>query len=98
MTEIPGSKSKRTFLAEKFEGLGINIAGKSVPVTVIVAVIHFANGKLVWDKCNDPEHCYYRVYCNGEQIASTVAEYIHTDLNGQFQVYSVDKYGNCIVK
>ena len=55
--------------------------------------------KLVWDACLDQEHTYYRVYKNGKQIASTVAEYLTiTDKNADYKVYSVDKYGNCQIK
>ena len=60
----------------------------------ITGVKH-SKGKLVWNKCRDEEHRYYRVYRNGEQIASTVAQYIFADEKAEYSVYSVDKYGNC---
>ncbi len=60
----------------------------------ITGVKH-SKGKLVWNKCRDEEHRYYRVYRNGEQIASTVAQYIIADEKAEYRVYSVDKYGNC---
>ena len=54
---------------------------------------------LVWKACSDQEHTYYRVYKDGKQIASTVAENIKIDDKGAtYQVYSVDKYGNCLKK
>lgn len=56
--------------------------------------IKYKKGKLSWKKCKDKEHAYYRVYLDGEQIASTVAEYLYTDKKGDFKVLSVDKYGN----
>lgn len=57
--------------------------------------IKYSNGKLTWKPCEDLEHCYYRVYRDGKQIASTVAEYVYTENPADYQVYSVDKYGNC---
>ncbi|MBR2043389.1 MAG: hypothetical protein IJ946_03530 [Clostridia bacterium] len=57
--------------------------------------IKYSKGKLTWKPSADPEHCYYRVYCNGKQIASTVAEYVYAEKPANYQVYSVDKYGNC---
>ena len=57
------------------------------------------NDKLMWDACADQEHTYYRVYKNGKQIASTVAEHLTiTDKNADYTVCSVDKYGNCLKK
>ena len=54
---------------------------------------------LVWNACGDQEHTYYRVYKDGKQIASTVAESLKIDDKGAtYQVYSVDKYGNCLKK
>ena len=53
------------------------------------------SGILQWDACSDPEHCYYRVFRNGQQVASTVAlEYILEHPDGKYTVCSVDKYGN----
>ena len=62
------------------------------------------NNKLVWNPCDDIEHCYYRVFASSEknfepcyenQIASTVAEYKEIDNpNLYYKVVSVDKYGN----
>ena len=62
------------------------------------------NGRLLWEKCDDAEHCYYRVYASDKksfvpdyknQIASTVAEYTDiTDEKLYYKVLSVDKYGN----
>ena len=57
--------------------------------------IKYSCGKVYWKPTDDSEHCYYRVYRDGKQIASTVAEYVITDVKGKYQVYSVDKYGNC---
>ena len=57
------------------------------------------DGKLRWKACDDLEHVYYRVYKNDVQIASTVAEYLTvTDQSADYEVYSVDKYGNCLKK
>lgn len=50
---------------------------------------------LFWAPCPDKEHCYYRVFRDGKQIASTVAEhYRPADPTGTFTVCSVDQYGN----
>ena len=69
--------------------------------------VRIADGKLVWSASKDAEHCYYRVYCDGKQIASTVATSF--DFGGSrtgvtaggtspvppvFIVRSVDKWGN----
>lgn len=66
--------------------------------------IRLENGRLLWDKCEDAEHCYYRVFASDKksfvpsyenQIASTVAEYAHIpDEKLYYKVLSVDKYGN----
>lgn len=60
--------------------------------------------RLLWDKCEDEEHCYYRVYAGDEkdfipayenQIASTVAEYVNiSEKKKYYKVRSVDKSGN----
>jgi len=63
----------------------------------VIKGVRYDKGRLLWDKCGDAEHSYYRVYCDGEQIASTVAEYTYTQKNGEFSVCSVDRYGNCLV-
>ena len=42
-----------------------------VPAAVVNGRI--ANGVLSWTASKEPEHCYYRVYRDGKQIASTVA-------------------------
>jgi len=55
-------------------------------------------GVLQWKKCQDVEHCYYRIYKNGKQIASTVSESVKIEdacARDIFTVYSVDNYGNC---
>lgn len=69
--------------------------------------VSVCEGRLTWDKCTDPEHCYYRVFASPEaefvpssenQIASTVAEYTeirNTDLF--YKVLSIDRYGNTIL-
>lgn len=51
--------------------------------------------KLYWSECTDAEHCYYRVYKNGVQTASTVACYADAeDADASYAVISVDRYGN----
>ena len=61
--------------------------------------IRFASGVLSWEPCADAEHCYYRVYRRGEQIASTVATKFARGLESaasadEFSVRSVDRWGN----
>ena len=54
------------------------------------------DGVLTWDACEDPEHCYYRVYEDGRQVASTVATSFKRIRTGaRYDVYSVDRWGNC---
>ena len=54
------------------------------------------NGFLSWNHSTDKNHVYYRVFKDGKQIASTVANNIMiTDDSGNYCVFSVDKYGNC---
>ena len=52
------------------------------------------DGFLLWDAVNDPNHCYYRVYLDGEQIASTVATSLPAESDGTYRVLSVDISGN----
>lgn len=66
--------------------------------------IKFSDGILTWDKCQDKEHCYYRVFASDKkdfvpnyenQIASTVAEYLQVDKPQKYyKVLSVDNSGN----
>ena len=66
--------------------------------------VRLDNGSLIWDKCEDEQHCYYRVFASDDknfvpaydnQIASTVAEAIHIENQKlYYKVMSVDKYGN----
>ncbi|MBQ6339662.1 MAG: hypothetical protein IJI36_11005 [Kiritimatiellae bacterium] len=68
-----------------------------VPAAVVNGRI--ANGVLSWTASKESEHCYYRVYRDGTQIASTVATGlpvpggVEGDLV-RFSVKSVDKWGN----
>ena len=49
-----------------------------------IADVRIADGKLVWTASKEPEHCYYRVYKDGKQIASTMATSLDLGLeNGQ---------------
>jgi len=72
-----------------------------------VADVQIVDGELVWSASKEPEHCYYRVYKDGKQVASTVATSL--DLGGRvssrataaedsrspvYSVRSVDKWGN----
>ncbi len=52
--------------------------------------------RIAWKAVDEKEHCYYRVYENGVQIGSTVADYLErkTKENAVYTVKSVDKHGN----
>ena len=66
---------------------------------VAVANVRLVNGRLMWAESMESEHCYYRVFKGGKQIASTVATLLlvpdaKPDDLSQFAVKSVDKWGN----
>ena len=68
-------------------------------VPAAVKGVKVADGRLTWEPVDDPDHCYYRVYRNGKQIASTVATSLPVSGvtpkdQGQFAVKSVDRWGN----
>ncbi len=52
--------------------------------------------RISWQPSEDAEHCYYRVYEDGVQLGSTVAEYLERPIKpgAVYTVKSVDKYGN----
>ena len=53
------------------------------------------DGVLVWRDVADGDHAYYRVFCNGRQIASTVATSCRVkDEKAAYSVVSVDRWGN----
>lgn len=56
--------------------------------------IQLNDNLLTWAPSTDCEHCYYRVFQDGRQIASTVAESLPVTGNGHYSVISVDRYGN----
>lgn len=57
--------------------------------------VKIADGRLVWTPTDDPHHCYYRIYANGKQVASTVAtSRAVDDESATYEVKSVDKWGN----
>ena len=57
--------------------------------------VKVADGRLTWTAADDPDHCYYRVYANGRQIASTVATARAVkDADAEYAVVSVDRWGN----
>ena len=62
-----------------------------------VADVRVEDGVLRWTASADPEHCYYRVFEDGRQIASTVATSLPVSAAAApsgFRVISVDKWGN----
>ena len=68
-------------------------------VPAAISGLRIADGRLCWTATEEPEHCYYRVYRNGRQIASTVATSLplpdaKSEEISQFEVKSVDKWGN----
>jgi len=56
--------------------------------------VRLSDGVLTWNATGDADHRYYRVYCDGRQIASTVATSLKTDKKGRFAVRSVDRWLN----
>jgi len=51
--------------------------------------------RLSWQPSASPDHCYYRVYRDGRQIASTVATSRPVgDVRARYAVRSVDRWGN----
>ena len=59
-----------------------------------VAGVQANDGVVRWKASEDPDHVYYRVYCDGRQIASTVATSAKGPKAGRFHVRSVDRWGN----
>ncbi len=60
-----------------------------------VTDVKVAGGRLVWTATEDPEHCYYRVYADGRQVASTVATSCAVEeVGAAYRVVSVDRWGN----
>jgi len=64
-----------------------------------IADVRIVDGKLIWAASKESEHCYYRVYRDGKQIASTVATSVSLpgaklDDVRRFVVTSVDRWGN----
>lgn len=61
-----------------------------------VSVTSVSEDRITWAASRDAEHCYYRVFEDGKQIGSTVAEYLErcTKPNAIYTVKSVDKFGN----
>ena len=57
--------------------------------------VKVADGRLTWTPTAEPHHCYYRVYANGQQVASTVATSREVaDVAAKYEVVSVDRWGN----
>ena len=59
-----------------------------------VSGISAADGIVRWKASADAEHVYYRVYCAGKQVASTVATSAKLEKAGKCTVTSVDRWGN----
>ena len=62
--------------------------------------VRLEGGRLTWRPSDDPDHVYYRVYRNGEQVASTVAAFFarQIDASATYDVRSVDRWGNVGVR
>ncbi len=68
-----------------------------VPSPIVDMGLKDDGRKLCWAATRDAEHRYYRVFRKGEQVASTVATEIKIPEGatvGEYQVKSVDKWGN----
>ena len=62
-----------------------------------VTGVKISRGKLTWHASPDEEHCYYRVFKDGAQIASTVATSLAVDASDAvYAIKSVDRWGNVI--
>lgn len=94
-----------TLNAESGKTFGITMPAHSMTILTTdyiqrtpekVENIKICDNKIWWNSSNDKHHAYYRVYEDGRQIASTVAEYINTDVkpNSKYTVKSVDEFGN----
>ena len=63
--------------------------------TVEASGVKAEEGKLTWEAVADPNHCYYRIFQDGKQIASTIAcDLPIEDENAAYKVLSVDQWGN----
>jgi len=63
--------------------------------TVEAANLQVEEGKLTWSPVTDENHCYYRIFADGEQIASTIAcDLPVTDEKASYRVVSIDQWGN----
>ncbi|MBP5542740.1 MAG: hypothetical protein ILM98_01585 [Kiritimatiellae bacterium] len=56
--------------------------------------VRLDGGTLRWCTPDDPDHRYFRVFRDGEQIASTVADHLDVGEVGDFRVVSVDRWNN----
>ncbi len=65
---------------------------KTAPVEAEITGLE--DGILRWNPVADPTHCYYRVYADGIQVASTVACECDAEENKKYRVLSVDRSGN----
>ena len=63
--------------------------------TVRAENLQVADGNLTWSPVSDKNHCYYRIFANGTQIASTIAcDLPISDEAATYEVLSVDQWGN----
>ena len=63
--------------------------------TVEAANLQVSDGKLTWAPVTDENHCYYRVFADGVQIASTIACDLPVESEtATYEVKSVDQWGN----
>lgn len=90
---LPREKAAYSLKPESVTYFTTDYIEKAAPVRA--ENVRVEGDKLVWDAVSDPNHCYYRVFANGEQIASTAAAYIHSpDPDTEYTVLSVDRSGN----
>ena len=85
-------KVKLTLPAKSMTFLTTDYIERSTPA---VTGIRVRDGVLRWNEVKDGNHCYYRVYRDGKQIASTVATELKLkSAGGKYEVRSIDKWGN----
>ena len=81
-----------TLPAKSMTFLTTDYADRTPPA---VGGVELKDGVLSWTASADPAHVYYRVFRDGEQIASTVATWLDVKgAKGDYAVRSVDRWGN----
>ena len=94
VTELLSAREGKVSLKMAHDSLVILTTDYKDVVPAAVKEMAHKDGVLSWKASESPDHRYYRVYCNGKQIASTVATKLATASKGDYEVHSVDKWLN----